>query len=244
LEALGINIGFLIVQIIGFLIMVIVLNAWVFKPVGGLLEKRRTTIAQGLEDARIASEARASAEKEAEKIIAEAQSKAGEIVREATERAEVVARDIQNAADAEASKIRAEGITDAEREKERVLADLRPQIVSLSMAAAQKLIGDALDEKRQHALLEEFFSGVRAGKVVVLEGTTASGGSAEVTSAVTLTPKEQEAIKNDLLANVGSQTVTFRVDPTILGGLVVKVGDRVLDGSVAGQLTTMRESLS
>jgi F-type H+-transporting ATPase subunit b len=244
LEALGINIGFLLVQIFGFLIVLIVLNTWVFKPIGELLGKRRSTIAQGLEDARIASEARANAEKEAEKIKAQAQVKASEMVSEATARAEAVGRDVRNAAEAEATKIRADAANEAEREKERVLADLRPQVVALAMAAAQKLIGEALDEKRQHALLEEFFSGVRSGKVVVLEGSSVVGASAEVTSAVTLSKTEQDTIKNDLLAKVGSQTVTFRVDPAILGGLVVKVGDRVLDGSVSGQLMSMRESLS
>jgi F0F1-type ATP synthase delta subunit len=37
--------------------------------------------------------------------------------------------------------------------------------------------------------------------------------------------------------------VDFRVDPSILGGLVIHVGDKILDGSVAGQLETLRQSL-
>ncbi len=53
-------------------------------PISGLLEKRRETIARGLEDARIAAEARANAEKEAaEEIISEAQAKANQIVSDA-----------------------------------------------------------------------------------------------------------------------------------------------------------------
>ena len=51
MEALGINLGYLFVQIFNFLIVVVVLRAWVYKPVVGLLQKRRETIAQGLEDA-------------------------------------------------------------------------------------------------------------------------------------------------------------------------------------------------
>ena len=51
-------------------------------------------------------------------------------------------------------------------------------------------------------------------------------------------------MKSDVLSKIGSQsTVTFRVDPSILGGLVVRVGDKVLDGSVSGQLETLRQSL-
>lgn len=244
MEALGLNLGYLFVQIFNFIIMLVVVRAWILKPVLGLLERRRETIAQGVEDARIAGEARANAEKEADRIISEAQSKAIETVREATERAEVVVKDIHNSAETEAAKIRADAAADAEREKERALAELRPQVVALSMAAAQKLVGDALDEQRQHALLSEFFSGVKSGKVVVLEGASVSGASAEVVSALPLNEDEQEAIKKDMLAKVGSQTVTFRVDPSILGGIIVKVGDRVLDSSVAGQLSSMRENLS
>lgn len=244
MEALGINLGFYLVQVIGFTIIVLVLRAWVFTPVVSLLEKRRASIAQGLEDARIAGEARANAEKEAEKIRTEAQTKASETVREATVRAEQAGKDILAAAEADATRIRAGAASEADREKERVLADLRPQVAALAMAAAQKLLGEALDEKRQRSLLEEFFSGVKAGKVVVLEGAQASGLSAEVTSALPLTKEEQETIKKEILAEAGSQTVTFRVDPGILGGLIVKIGDRVVDGSVAGQLAGMRQSLS
>jgi F-type H+-transporting ATPase subunit b len=82
LEALGLNLGYLLVQILNFAILFVVLRAWVFKPIMDLLERRRETIAQGVEDARIAAEARANAEKEAESILTEAQKKAAERVRE------------------------------------------------------------------------------------------------------------------------------------------------------------------
>ena len=68
------------------------------------------------------------------------------------------------------------------------------------MAATQKLIGATLDEQRQRTLLEEFFSGVRAGKVTVLEGESISGQAAEVISALPLTADEQDAVKKDIKA--------------------------------------------
>jgi len=87
MEALGINFGLLIVQIIAFAIVFLTLNAWVYQPMLDMMESRKQKIAQGLEDARVASEARANAEKEAAKLLAEAQVEAGKVVREATERA-------------------------------------------------------------------------------------------------------------------------------------------------------------
>jgi len=80
--------------------------------------------------------------------------------------------------------------------------------------------------------------------VVVLEEMTFSGAAAEVTSAVPLTDAEQKAVKEDLLSKIGeTATITFRVDPDILGGLIIRVGDKVLDSSVAGQLADLKSSL-
>ena len=244
MDRLGISLGYLLVQIFNFAILFVILRAWVYRPILGLLERRRASIAQGLEDARVAAEARENAEQDAEKILAEAQSRASEIVREATERAEEQAREIISEAEEEAAERRREALEEAEREKEHILADLRGQVASLAMAAAQKLIGDSLDQQRQRALIDQFFSGVKDGKVTVLEGERMTGQSAEITSALPLTEEEKEAVKSDILTKIGEPaTVTFRTDPSILGGLVIRVGDKVLDGSVAGRLEDMRQRL-
>lgn len=243
MEALGINLGYLFVQIFNFIIIFIVLTAFVYKPILNLLDERRTRIAQGLEDAKVAAEARENAEQEARTIISQAQADAAGKMQEATERAAVAEKDLIADAEKEAARIRQEAITEANQERERILSEVRGQIAALSMAAAQRLIGEALDEKRQHALIEEFFSGVKSGKVIVLEDAEVSGASAEIVSAVPLNDSEKDTIRKEIISKAGSQTVTFRVDPSILGGLVVKVGDKVLDGSVAGRMENLRQSL-
>lgn len=244
MEKLGINLGFFLFQVFNFTIFALLMYALAYKPIVRMLENRKNKIAQGLEDARVAAEARANAEKEAKAILAEAQNNAAQKIREATERADAAAREIIAQAEAQANKIREEARLESAQERDRILLELRGQIASLAIAAAQKLIGEALDEKRQHALLEEFFSGVKSGKVVVLENVELSGDSAEVISALPLLPQEQQTVKKDILAKMGEQaTVSFRVDPSIMGGLIVKVGDKILDGSVVGQLENLRQSL-
>src|SRR5512146_2439253 len=145
MEALGINLGLLIVQIIAFIIVFLTLNAWVYQPLLNMMETRRQKIAQGLEDARVAAEARANAEREAAKIVTDAQTEASKVVREATDRAAAAGQDVKAAAEA------------AEIERNRILGDLRSQVASLAIAAAQKLVGETLDENKQRALLDEFF---------------------------------------------------------------------------------------
>jgi len=243
MDALGINLGMLIIQIFAFAIVMLTLNAWVYKPMINMMETRKQKIAQGLEDARVAAEARADAQKEADKIRAEAQAEAAKIVREATERATVAGQDVKATAEAEAAKARDAATAEAELERNRILGDLRGQVAALAIAAANKLVGEALDDKKQHALLNEFFSGVKSGKIVILDDASFKGESAEVTSALPLNPDEESTVRQEVLARVGAKDIAFRVDPSILGGLVIKVGDKVLDNSVAGRLEGLRQNL-
>ena len=244
MEGLGINLGYLLVQVFNFLIIFVILAAWMYKPLLNMMQERRETIAKGIEDARIASEARENAEKEAEEILAKAQQEAGKIVREATDRGEQVRTEIKEAADSEIVKMREDAVADAQQEKDKILGELRGQVAALSIAAAQKIIGESLDEKRQHALIDDFFSGIKTGKVILLEGKSISGTGVEVTSALPLTKAEQEIVTTDVFGKLGeSAAIKFRVDPNILGGMVIRIGDKILDGSVAGKLESLSRSL-
>jgi len=244
LEKLGLNLGFLIVQILNFAIIMVVLIAWVYKPLMNMLQKRREKIEKGLEDAQVAADARANAEKDAEALKADAQAKAAQMIREATEKAEAANRDVRAAAEAEMANARKAGLVEMETEKERALNELRVHVTALAIAAAQRIIGETLDEKRQHALVDEFFSGLKADKVVILEGATFTGDEAEVTSALPLTEEEKKKVMDDVMKRLGAKaTVSFNVDPNILGGLILRVGDTVIDGSVVNQVENLRESL-
>jgi F-type H+-transporting ATPase subunit b len=244
LEGLGINLGYLLVQIFNFLIILIILIGWMYRPILNMLEKRREKIARGLEDARVAADARANAEKEAQKVLDKARQEAAKLVREASERAGTATIEIRKEAERQAMHIREVAHEESEEAKLQALRDLRGQVASLAIAAAQKVIGETLDDKRQHVLIDEFFSGVRMGKVVLIEDEKLSGVSAEVTSALPLNKKEQAAVESEVLDKIGEKVpVHFKVDTGILGGLVIRVGDKVLDGSVAGKLESLRQTL-
>jgi len=67
---------------------------------------------------------------------------------------------------------------------------------------------------------------------------------AEVVSAVPLSQEQTSAIVNQLQTSTGyTIRLTTRVDETILGGLVIRVGDKLMDGSVVTRLQTMRDGL-
>ena len=241
---LGINLSYLVVQILNFFIVMLIMSFWAYKPIVKVLDERRNKIAQGLEDAREAANARSNAQSEAEKIIADAQAERASIVADATQRAEKTVADMR--ADAEQERVQLleqvqEGVKD---QRESALLDLRPQIAALAIAAANKIVDVGLDEARQRALVDEFFSGISDGKVAVLEGTKLQGESAVITSAITLNSDEQNQIKSGLKEKLGGDAdISFRVDPSILGGIVVRVGEHEVDGSARRSLEGLRQSL-
>lgn len=67
---------------------------------------------------------------------------------------------------------------------------------------------------------------------------------AEVISAIDLSPAERAEFERRLRARHGAELpIAFRVDPAILGGVVVRVGDRMVDGSVAARLGQLHQVL-
>jgi len=233
MEGLGINLGYLIIQILGLVVLLLIMKQFAYGPIIRILEERQARIAKGLEDARQAAIARDNADVEAKKIVDAARGEAVTVRTAAAAQAEETAVGITNKANQEAKDILAKAREDAEEERNRILSEMRTQVASISIAAANKLIGEALDEKRQHQLVADFFTKVPASV------TELGGESAKVTSALPLSKKEQASIKK----SINVKDVEFKVDPSILGGIIVRVGDQVVDDSVANQMSGLRESL-
>ncbi|MDZ7337671.1 MAG: ATP synthase F1 subunit delta [candidate division KSB1 bacterium] len=67
---------------------------------------------------------------------------------------------------------------------------------------------------------------------------------AEVITAVPPTAAERQALQAEVAKRFGEDVaVHFHVDPDILGGVVIKVGDKVLNGSLAGRLAALHDKL-
>ena len=68
---------------------------------------------------------------------------------------------------------------------------------------------------------------------------------AEVTSATPLAPERTKAIERSLERLTGrTVTVGTRVDPSIIGGVVARIGDTIYDASVSTQLKRMKRRLA
>ena len=147
---LGIVPGILLAQIINFIILLLILRTVVFKPLLNVLEQRKERIAKGLDDARKAEERLANTEKDYQARLDQARLEGQRLVAEMTANAEKQAAAIEAKANEDVERLKAQAREEAETERNRILADLRSQVAALSIAAANKVIGAALDEQRQH----------------------------------------------------------------------------------------------
>ena len=239
LSEMGINGPFLISQIVNFLVLFGLLTVLLWKPAKKRLDERQASLQKQVEDTEAAASQLEKVGEERNKILAEARKEAEGIVSQAYERVEAVKKD----ASEDAKVIIQKAQVDAKGEELRLLKGVRDQVAVLAMAATQKLVGESLDEKRQKALIDEFFSNVKSGKIVVLEGEDISGKVAVVTSALPLSSKEKKVIEGDILKKAGVKEVSFEVDTGILGGLTIKIDDKLFDHSVSSQLAGLRSRL-
>ncbi|MBA3871815.1 MAG: F0F1 ATP synthase subunit B [Anaerolineae bacterium] len=233
IEALGLNAGYLFAQIVNFMIIFVALGALLWKPIVNMLDSRSAKIQKGLEDAQVAANARRNAEAEAETIRANARADIAKGVEEGRTRGDEVAKQVEAEARAEAERIRTEARTSAAAERDQQLAGLRGQIAAIALAATNKLIGSAIDESKAKSLIDGFFTDVPSSALKL-------GGDVEVVSAMPLNDAEQAKAKS----SIGAANIKFVVDPNILGGLIVRSGDRVVDGSVRSGLNDLGARLN
>lgn len=135
-------------------------------------------------------------------------------------------------------------------------ADLRRFLAAPQIAAAEKrvLVRSALAD-RLHPLLVRFLELViekhREGLLgeildawVELLDTRANRQSAAVTTAIPADPEMVARVKTALERATGKTIVLEeRLDPSLLGGLVIRTGDTVIDGSLRSRLTTLHRRL-
>lgn len=102
----------------------------------------------------------------------------------------------------------------------------------------QSFVDLAIDRRRQNfivAIYQEFKLLADAARNIL---------EAQVKSAVGLDEAQQQKLQTNLSKLTGkSIRLVAEIDPSLIGGVVVKIGDRVIDGSVAGRLAKLRETL-
>lgn len=156
---LTINLFWVIVSALNFIIFLAVIWAFGFKPLSTMLTSRRERIEQGLKDADQARLERESAEQGRVAVLVEARREANEIINRAQKVADETREADIAATREELERMRTRAAAEIEAEKSRAIAELRGEVASLALAAAGRVVGETMTGDREKKLVEQFLAG-------------------------------------------------------------------------------------
>lgn len=154
------GLGLIFWQAVIFIMLVVLLGKFAWRPILDSLRIREESIEEALRSADEAREEMSKLQADNEKLLVKAREEREILLKDAS----ILAGELKEEAKADARKITSKMIEDAKSsivsEKEAALKEVRNQVAELSVEIAEKLIRKSLgDEKSQKTLVDEFLAG-------------------------------------------------------------------------------------
>jgi F-type H+-transporting ATPase subunit b len=150
-------------ELIAFFVVLYVLWRYVVPPVRKMMKSQQETVAKQVEDAKVAAERLAAAEKQYSEVLAEARTEAAKIRDAARADGQRIVEEMRAQAEREIERIRQRGEEDLATQRQLVVRELRARIGRLSVDSAGELVERHLstDTKRK-ATVDRFLDELEA----------------------------------------------------------------------------------
>ena len=145
-----------IAQIANLLIQAALFKKFLFKPVQGIIAKRRGEVNAIYGEAEAARTAANEEKAEYERLIREARIEAGQLVKTASENAEARAVQVLQSAQQEAAGIKEKAFAEIDREKKKAVNEIKDNISGMVVALAEKVVEMEINADDQQALIDQF----------------------------------------------------------------------------------------
>ena len=145
-----------LIQVVNFLILIALLSRFLFAPLKKFLAERAEGIEKSLAEARLAHEAAVKAQEEYRAQILATQREAAALREQAQREVEAERQRLMKASRDEAQRVLDEAKAAIEMETRRARATLREEVVTLSLAAAERLLGRSMTGEDQKRLGEQY----------------------------------------------------------------------------------------
>ncbi|MBQ6975906.1 MAG: F0F1 ATP synthase subunit B [Selenomonadaceae bacterium] len=152
----------MIAQVVNFLVLVAILRALAYEPVAKMLKQRSDKIQDSLDQAAADRKAAEQTLAQYKSQLADANKRAQEIV----DRAELTARQEREALVAETKReierMKQTAQAEIQNERNRAFEEMKAEIVTLSLQAAEKIVAKNLSSKENDKLINDFISGLNS----------------------------------------------------------------------------------
>jgi len=158
LRPLGIDPALLVAYIINFVILLILLRLFLYKPVLKMLNERRQKIQESLEQADKVRQEAEIQQAEFQRELEEARKTSQEAAARAAQETEKMREAILAEARKEAEQIREQARQQIDVERQQTLVELQRQVADLAVELTRKVIGETVtvDEQAQRTLVQRF----------------------------------------------------------------------------------------
>jgi F-type H+-transporting ATPase subunit b len=154
-DALGIDLGAFVFYTLNFLLLLFLLQQFLFRPVLSALHNRETRIRESIENAEQVKQQVARAQQDYEARLNEARQEAARILAQANERAKVVEQEVVANARQEAERIQVEARAQIQQERDQLLRGLQSQLGNLVIQTASTVVGQELNSRGHERLIQE-----------------------------------------------------------------------------------------
>ena len=156
------DIGTIFWMVLMFVIVLIILKKYAWKPILNALRNREESIEESIRTADRVKKEMEKLQADNEKIMAEARKERGKMLKETKKTGEMILNEAKNKAREESKKIIQSARVQIENEKDAAIADIRIQIAELSVDIAEKILQEKLkDDKAQQELMEKLLKDVK-----------------------------------------------------------------------------------
>ncbi|MFN4032017.1 MAG: F0F1 ATP synthase subunit B [Fimbriimonadales bacterium] len=156
LELLGIDFNILIIQIVGFLVLLWVMAKFFWKPLGNMLESRRQDINATYDKIEADRRAMEQLRSEYEARLAQIEAEARERIQQAVGEAQQLRDQIVTDARRQADEIVARAQEQAQLESEKLRSELQTYVAELTLRTTERLLREEMTDERHRRLVQEF----------------------------------------------------------------------------------------
>ena len=155
MSGLGINVWTLAAQIVNFLILLLLLYFFAYKPVLKMLDERSRKIKESMEEVQKVKDQAARTEEEFKKKIEAAGKEGQEVIARAMRTGEEARQRAQAEAKQEAQVLVEKARAEIQLERNQTIDELRQEFADLTVVAAEKVIGKSLDKEAHRQIIDK-----------------------------------------------------------------------------------------
>jgi F-type H+-transporting ATPase subunit b len=158
------KVGLMFWTLIIFVLLLIVLSKYAYKPLLSAVEAREAALEKALSDAKRDRDQAATLLAEQQKALAETRADVQKVMADGRAAADSMRSEMLDKVKSEGADMLERTRREMQAEKEKAVAELRREAVDLAIAGASKVIGRNLDSTTDRSLVESFLSGLDAPK--------------------------------------------------------------------------------